>query len=121
MNKIIILLTMSTLILLIGCNTKEDNIIKSNETELVSITNQIEEEWEDRCWRDAMELCQEHCSRISGLKVSISFLSFDVMQFDENNDSIVNGSEEKEMDYVLWRNRLCMKECEEEEVYDCFR
>lgn len=122
------LLMIGIVILALGCNSKQTLMFKLiTQTQLVhNMTQQTpifesinQQELVHRCWEENMWQCQEHCSRISSLKYS-NLLWFDSLQFDTNNDSIVNGSEKKEMDYVLHINKLCMDECIEEEVDDCF-
>lgn len=134
MGKIILYIGIIGLLLISGChkdNTKLVNELEDylnndsvfdlqrvNSTSIRNITQ--EEEWQSRCWEETMWICQEHCSRVSGLIYS-DLLTIDIMQFDYNNDTIIDDSERKEMDYIEWRNRKCMDECIEEEVYDCFR
>lgn len=122
MKKIILI---GLCILLIGCKHKV-NIENLNPTivqvNLSFAKEMTKEEWQSTCWEETMWLCQEHCRKISGLEYNDeSLATYDIMQFDENNDSIINGTESKNMDYILWRDQLCMDECIEEEVYDCYK
>ena len=110
-------------ILLIGCNSKEYITDEINETTHVNHTEvQVmdTEEWESRCWEETMWLCQEHCSKISGLNNS-GLLVYDTMQFDTNNDGNFSEEEMEEWKYVLWKDGICMDECIKEKVYDCYR
>jgi hypothetical protein len=100
---------------MVGCNNNQDIIIQNNST---FIHQMNDSEFQERCWEETMWQCQEYCSEISGLEYS-GLLSYNVLQFDLNNDSVINGSEEKEMNYVLRRNKLCMDKCSEE-TYICF-
>ena len=129
--KIIIILTgilvlsfilVAIILVNIESNYNNNYIIDENITHEYKIPLNLTrlDDFEEDCWETNMYFCRKYCNQTSGLYIDYNFNSFDKRQFDLNGDDIINGTEKKEMEYVLWITNNCMKKCKEEYVNDCF-
>lgn len=122
-NPILIPLIILAIVFVGGCDNSEYQQFYETLNPVQEESEIDKEEEQNKCYRDSKYFCNRMCSEESGLILSprFNFTTIDSMQFDKNNDSIIDGEEMREWDFIDRKFDRCYDQCREEEIYPCFR